>query len=77
MLLGLMLTKLVISLLLIFKNSIDNLIDSNQTENEIKKKWSDILKSFNGYRPNHLINLLSLLAAYLWQLLMLQGFDKP
>ena len=46
---------------ILFRKSIDSLIEPNQASTEIKKKWRVILKEFKNYTPNHLLNLLKLL----------------
>lgn len=46
---------------LLFKKSIDELINLNLPKKEIEKKWLDIKTCFKNYKPNHLIAFLHVL----------------
>ncbi|OUU29733.1 MAG: hypothetical protein CBB97_02065 [Candidatus Endolissoclinum sp. TMED37] len=46
---------------ILFKNAVNDLLVSNYSKSQVKKKWQLIANDFKNYRPNHLLNLLYLL----------------
>lgn len=45
----------------LFKNAINDMIEPNQSQKVIEKKWALITNTFQHYKPNHLLSLLNLL----------------
>ncbi len=43
----------------LFKNSINDLIEPNQSQKVIQEKWNLIINNFKDYKPTHLLGILS------------------
>ena len=46
---------------LLFQNSINDLVESNQSKKAIKEKWASIKDNFKDYKPSHLLSVINLL----------------
>ena len=46
---------------LLFQNSINDLVEPNQSQKVIKEKWALIVNNYKDYKPFHLLSIMNLL----------------